>query len=334
MRSAIISSAFAAAVVASSLVERQDAKGGPSDGVILNYALTLEHLEHAFYDEALAKFSQADFAAAGYDNVFYTNLKSIAADEASHVQFLTGALTAAGVKPVVANTYDFGFNDIKTFLTLSGVLEGVGVSAYLGAAQYIADATYLTAAGSILTTEARHSSYIRSEEKPQLSPFATPYDIPLDFNEVVTLAAPFIKAIAPENGPLPVKGFPAIAAAPGAGKAGDKIALTVASGVDAAAAYFITVTGPVDAMLEKTSATAYTITIPSSPLVAGQSYVVLTKEANKVVTDDNIVAGPAIIQVADAQTGVIPDEKECVNGKPVRHPSSEDRSRLKAPIES
>lgn len=322
MRSAIISTAFAAAAIAAPVVERQAAPGGPDDGVILNYALTLEHLENAFYKEGLAKFSQADFAAAGYDNVFYTNLKSIAADEQSHVEFLTGALSAAGVKPVVPNTYAFGFEDVKTFLTISSVLEGVGVTAYLGAAQFIADATYLTAAGSILTVEARHSSFIRGEQQPQLSPFPTPYDVPLSFNSVVTLAAPFITAIAPENGPLPVAGFPAIAAAPGAGKAGDKVKLTVAKEVDAKAAYFITITGPVDAALEKTSGTEYTITIPANPLVAGQSYVVLTKEANKVATDDNVVAGPAIIEVSDAQSGVIPDPKKCVDGKPAPyHPA-------------
>lgn len=323
MRSAIISTAFAAAALAAPVVERQAAKGGPNDGVILNYALTLEHLENAFYKEALDKFSQADFAAAGLDNVFYTNLKTISSDEATHVEFLSGALTKAGVKPVVPNTYSFGFNDIPTFLTIANVLEGVGISAYLGAAQFIADATYLTAAGSILTVEARHSAYLRSKNinPQQLSPFPAPFDIPLDFNEVVTLAAPFITAIAPENGPLPVKGFPAITATPGAGKAGDKIALAVASDVDAKAAYFITITGSVEAPLEG-SGKSYTITVPEMA-PAGQSYVVLTKEkVTGTPSDDNIVAGPAVIEIADAQTGIIPDPVKCESGKPAPyHPA-------------
>ena len=38
---------------------------------------------------------------------------------------------------------------------------------------------YLTAAGSILTIEARHTAYIRSELKE--SPFPFPFDTPLDF---------------------------------------------------------------------------------------------------------------------------------------------------------
>jgi uncharacterized ferritin-like protein (DUF455 family) len=80
---------------------------GASDVSILTYALILEHLEDNFYRGALANFTQAQFAAAGFSEAFYTNLVQVAKDEAMHVSLLTAALTAAGAAPVSECTYDF-----------------------------------------------------------------------------------------------------------------------------------------------------------------------------------------------------------------------------------
>ena len=83
------------------------------------------------------------------------------------------------------------------------------MSAYLGAAASISNKAYLTAAASILTVEARHSSYIRAAL--QESPFAQPFDAPLDFNEVYTLASGFIVSC-PSSNPtfLPLMAFPSL----------------------------------------------------------------------------------------------------------------------------
>lgn len=77
------------------------------------------------------------------------------------MSLLTGALTAAGVKPVEQCTYSFPYEDVKGFITLSSVLEGVGTSAYLGGAPLITSKDYLAVAGSILVTEALHTSLQR-----------------------------------------------------------------------------------------------------------------------------------------------------------------------------
>lgn len=102
-----------------------------NDGVILNYALTLEYLERAFYREGLKNFTKKDFTTAGFEDPFYANLQEIYYDEQTHVSFLDGALKAAKITPTVELQYKFPYTDPVSFITLSSVLEGVGVSAYV-----------------------------------------------------------------------------------------------------------------------------------------------------------------------------------------------------------
>ncbi|KAL5115436.1 hypothetical protein ACEQ8H_006657 [Pleosporales sp. CAS-2024a] len=290
---------FAASALAalSSAAPTTKRASGPSDGDILNYALTLEHLENTFYSQALAKYSAADFVAAGFTNETYNRIMTISSDEAEHVSFLTGALKAAGVTPTAACKYNFGYTDVKSFLATSSILEGVGVSAYLGAAADIMSKTYLTAAGSILTVEARHSAYVRKVVGQ--SPFPSPYDSPLGYNEVYTLAAQFITSCPTTNPPLPVKAFPILTASSKDSmiKTGSTVMLstpgyTIQGGKVYAA--FVTVIGPV--FVEATPVTGgYTVVVPKG--VTGQSYAVLTR-CNTAATDDTIIAGPAVVEVS------------------------------------
>ncbi|KAL8737739.1 MAG: hypothetical protein Q9181_001396 [Wetmoreana brouardii] len=313
MKSTLFSVATLAAVAAAApsknnLLAIRQAAPAITDADILNYALTLEHLEDKFYREALVNFTEADFAAAGYDSTFYSNLKEISSDESTHVSFLTAALTKAGAKPVAECTYNFGVTDVKSFIATSSILEGVGVSAYLGAAADIMSKAYLTAAGSILTVESRHSAYIRASLEE--SPFPSPFDVPLDYNEVYTLAAPFIVSCPSSNAPLPVKAFPTLTSSPDNPKritAGTKITLLTpkvtvkaTDGKSPIYAAFITVTGPV--FTEATPVDGgFSLTVPTAPEgtapIAGQSYVVLTG-CNTTVTDDTVAAGPAVLEIS------------------------------------
>ena len=82
----------------------------------------------------------------------------------------------------------------------------IRTTSYLGAAASILEKRFLTAAGSILTIEARHSAFIRAHLHQ--SPFPQPFDAPLTFNQVFSLAATFITGFAPEDPPLPFTAFP------------------------------------------------------------------------------------------------------------------------------
>ncbi|KAN0104199.1 hypothetical protein V8E51_009944 [Hyaloscypha variabilis] len=89
----------------------------------------------------------------------------------------------------------------QEFVTLASVIEGVGVSAYLGAAADITSKAYLTAAGSILVTEALHQSAARGAvgEIPMANVFGTP----MGLNAVYTIASGFITACPSSNVALP-----------------------------------------------------------------------------------------------------------------------------------
>jgi hypothetical protein len=128
------------------LLKRAD----PTEIQVLNYALTLEHLENAFYAQFLKQFSASDFTNAGFPDFVRGRLNQIGQHEAEHVKFLQTALGSGATK---ACQYTFPVKTVNDFVAVSQVLEGVGVTAYLGAAQFLHTPAYLTAAGSILTTE-------------------------------------------------------------------------------------------------------------------------------------------------------------------------------------
>jgi ferritin-like protein len=95
---------------------------------ILNYALTLEYREAAFYKGAVAsgavRGDALEFARLVFDH------------ETTHVTALRKTIRSLGGKPVKSPRFDFkGSNgDQATFLATAFVLENTGVRAYLGQA--------------------------------------------------------------------------------------------------------------------------------------------------------------------------------------------------------
>ncbi len=123
-----------------------------SDVAILKFALTLEYLEAAFYAEAIrnGKFT-------GELDLF---TRTVAGHEAAHVAFLKKALGSAAQKSPKFDFKDTTTNKAK-FEATSQTLEDTGVRAYLGQAGNIKSKVILGQAGTILTVEARHASWIR-----------------------------------------------------------------------------------------------------------------------------------------------------------------------------
>jgi hypothetical protein len=154
---------------------------------VLNYALTLEHLEAAFYEMS----GDYDLGVDGFGNNINEWVAVIGQHEAEHVTVLTQVITDLGGMPVERATYDFGVTDAATFLATAMTLENVGVAAYDGAGQFIQNADLLTAAGSIVAVEARHAAYLNLVNLE--SPFPAAFETPMTPDEVLEAAGGFIQ---------------------------------------------------------------------------------------------------------------------------------------------
>lgn len=125
---------------------------GSGDVGIFNYALTLEYLERAFYDEAAKNHRRKPFLE-GEEKEF---LRVTARDERRHVKRIKQILGDKAVKEP-----KFSFHGTtksrKAFLDTAFALENTGVGAYLGQGFNISNPNYLKVALQILCVEARHA---------------------------------------------------------------------------------------------------------------------------------------------------------------------------------
>jgi rubrerythrin len=169
-----------------------------SDVDVLNFALTLEHLEYAFYRDGLERFDESDFQRAKTLNGFGNrvrgdvrpNLLDVRDHEDTHVDTLTAVIEDLGGDPVEEACYDFGLDDADDFLAVAAVLENTGVSAYDGAISLVESAGLLTAGATIATVEARHASYLNLLNGE--SPFPEAFDDPKTMEQVLDAAGGFI----------------------------------------------------------------------------------------------------------------------------------------------
>ncbi len=156
----------------------------PDDFAILNFALTLEHLEDVAYRQAI---SSGKLSA---QNLKYAQM--FGDQEHQHVVLITGALQQAGKTPVAEQTkYNFpAYTDEHTIIDFLRVLEETGVGAYSGAAQYIKDKGILTVAGGIQQVEARHAAILRRQDG--MAPVPNAFEKALTPDQVLAAAGPIL----------------------------------------------------------------------------------------------------------------------------------------------
>src|SRR5512144_535379 len=104
----------------------ETAEFGKGDVGILNYALTLEYLETAFY---------ADVVKSGlFKGSDLETIRKFGREEGEHVQALTAAVKWLGGKPAPEPKAEFPLKSAKAVLELAATVENLGAAAYLGQA--------------------------------------------------------------------------------------------------------------------------------------------------------------------------------------------------------
>jgi rubrerythrin len=177
--------------------EKEDSQAADID--VLNYALTLEHLESSFYREGMKEFSEDELMEADALDAFGETvrmevpkyLETIGKHEDAHVKAISKTIKKLGGEPVPAGEYKFGYENPSQFLKIAKALENTGVAAYKGAAPEIANNKVLKAALGIHSVEARHASFLNLVNME--TPFPKAFDDAKSVKEVLDIAMPFIK---------------------------------------------------------------------------------------------------------------------------------------------
>ncbi|MGX5817054.1 ferritin-like domain-containing protein [Chitinophaga lutea] len=167
---------------------------GSGDTGILNYAYALEQLEAAFYTQVIASpFS----GITANEQALLTDIRD---HEIAHRDFFKAALGAKAIASLQVNFSAVNFGSRDSVLATAKAFEDLGVSAYNGAGQLLADSNYLLLAGKIVSVEARHAALIRDlisngsfADSSVVN--ANGLDLASKPEDVLKAAAPFLKSV-------------------------------------------------------------------------------------------------------------------------------------------
>ncbi len=174
---------------------------------VMNFALRLENLESAFYQQGLGMFQPADFQnsatvqAIGGTKIganIYSYITGIAQNEQDHVRTLIQTVYSLDGTPQAPECYNFGITNADSFLQLAQTIENSGVMAYDGVIipQFETSNSTVNNPGvqalvaTIATVEARHATYFNLLN--MALPFPTPLDTAQTMAQILSAIGPFL----------------------------------------------------------------------------------------------------------------------------------------------
>jgi rubrerythrin len=166
--------------------EKKTSKATSGDLAIVQYALTLEHLETDFYNAVID-------AGVIKDRALGETAKMIRDNEQEHVDALTATVEQLGGKPMRPKT---NFEAVleggpDMVLNTAAVVENLGAAAYLGQAGRIESKEILAAALAIHSVEARHAAALNSVVGKTIVPDGA-FAKPASMEEVLPKVKPFL----------------------------------------------------------------------------------------------------------------------------------------------
>jgi rubrerythrin len=177
------SSSSSATTAAAAATTSTAASSSMGDVGILNYALTLEYLETAFYSKVVA----SGFFKGKVGDL----IKTFGAQEASHVSALKAAVTKLGGTPAEEPKSKFPITSATQVAELAYTVENLGASAYLGQAAKIQSPEVLASALAIHSVEARHAATLGTLVKKSVTPQGA-FAVPADMSTVLAAVKPFL----------------------------------------------------------------------------------------------------------------------------------------------
>jgi len=173
---------------------------------VLNFALRLENLQAAFYQQGLAAFAASDFQKSDAVQTMgskigvniYSYLSGIAQDEQNHVRKLIETVYSLDGVPQAPECYNFGLTTPDNFLQMAQSIENLTVAAYTGAIipQWVtSNSTIYNPAvqaqlATIATVQGRHAAFISL--LTQAIPFPAAFDGTQSMAQIVSAIGPYL----------------------------------------------------------------------------------------------------------------------------------------------